>query len=108
MGVQPGRRGAQARKYGLGSYSVGVLFASAVLSMNGAAKAQYIGQPTVFNGPIAPAPAPTNADNGPVGPVPQWLFTPAVTVGETVTDNVNLAPPAQARADLVTTLSPSL
>jgi len=39
---------------------------------------------------------------------PAWLLTPAFTLGETYTDNVNLAAPGAEMWDFVTTLTPEL
>src|SRR4029077_13074437 len=91
------------------AYSVGVLFCAFVLiSHTAPALAQYIGLPTVFNGPIPTAPAPTGGEPAVGGPAPPWVLTPSLTLGETYPDNVTLAPPGQARSDLITTISPGL
>src|SRR5579862_7601934 len=97
----------------------GLLFCTiALLADDVSALAQYIGQPTVFNGPIPGVPAPAGAGTpAPAGAEgeatiatagPAWVLTPSLGLSETYTDNVNLAPSSQARSDLVTSISPSL
>ena len=110
MGEEPrGRDGSGGGHRNAGAYSTGLLFCLLMLlGHTGSALAQYIGLPTVFNGPIPAAPAPTGGEPAVTGPAPAWLLTPSITLAETYTDNVNLAPPGQARSDLVTTISPSL
>lgn len=112
MGEQPWGRDASVAGHRHGAaYSLGLLFCAFVLlSHTAPALAQYIGLPTVFNGPIPAAPAPTGASGEPTvtGPSPPWLLTPSLTLGETYTDNVTLAPPGHARSDLITTISPGL
>ena len=112
MGEKPrGQDGAGGGCWPTSAYSVGILLCAIVLLIcNAPALAQYIGQPTVFNGPIPAAPAATGAGSEPSTAAPglAWVFTPSLTLSETYTDNVNLAPPGQARSDFVTTISPSL
>jgi uncharacterized protein (PEP-CTERM system associated) len=81
-----------------------------LLACDGSARAQYVGQPTVFNGPIpgAPAPAGAQGESTLTSPGLAWVLTPSLALSETYTDNVNLAPSSQARSDLVTSISPSL
>ncbi len=110
MGEEPrGREGSRGECWSAGNYSGGLLLCLFILlGCNASALAQYIGPPTVFNGPIPAAPAPTGAEPTVAGPAPPWLLTPSITLSETYTDNVNLAPPGQARSDLITTIQPSL
>jgi len=45
---------------------------------------------------------------GPPGETQNWRITPYVTVRETVTSNVNLAPPGQEQGDLITEVTPGV
>ena len=110
MGEQPWDRNASGAGHRHGGGYAGFLICAVVLlGYNASALAQYIGLPTGFNGAIPAAPAPAGGEPTAVaGPAPPWLLTPSLTLGETFTDNVNLAPPGQTRSDLITTISPGL
>jgi uncharacterized protein (PEP-CTERM system associated) len=56
---------------------------------------------------VEPAPAAAPPLEIPAVP-PAWLLTPAITLGETFTDNVNLAPAGSRIWDVITTVSPEL
>src|SRR5579863_7019618 len=80
------------------SYGIGSLLCGALLCGFGVdAIAQYSYSP------------PTPAGAGTEGATqPPWLVVPSLGLGETWTDNVNLAPPGQQKTDLITSISPDL
>ena len=100
--------------YGISVILCGLL----LLGFSPNALAQYMGAPSVFRAPSSSSSSPaSSAPNADVdaGTVPSgglqgvsWLFTPSISISETYNDNVDLAPPGQARSDLITAVTPSL
>lgn len=96
-----------------GGFAGGLGGAGGSSSFGGAAPGGFSIAPGAYG---APAPAPATA--APASDVsaaldqpsvpPAWLLTPSIEVGETFTDNVNLAPRGSRVWDFITTVSPGL